>query len=260
MDTHMGGSSDAGTQTKAAKQGATEVGQGLKVTIPKVIPKLYNNNYTVTLTYADNYRYDVDAAGTTSYGQTFRMNSVFDPDYTGTGHQPLCRDLWASQYDYYAVLACRYKIRLYNCCQGGTTYTAVGTAEQNIGAVNVTIMPSTNLTDFNASTGGDIFPTAEMKNTRTWMLAPDRTLEIDGELTPGDFIVDAKDSDSDPTWTAVGSNATVNRFLGMIITPCQWQGLVGINRAAYSAIQAQVILEYDVQFTQVATTNRQFAS
>lgn len=262
MDTEMahapiqsGGSTQG--HGRAAAEGAKQVGMGLQVTRPpKSIPKLYNNNYTVTLTYADNYRYDVDQAGTTSYGQTWRMNSLFDPDLTGTGHQPLCRDLWASQYDYYAVLACRYTIRLYNANDDGITYTATGTSQQRPGAVNVTTIATTSTTDIAASSGGDIYPIAEMKNTRTWMLPPDTSLEIKGELTPGDFLVDAKDADSDATWTAVGSNPTVGRYLGLVITGCQWTGLVGISHATFSAIQAQVILEYDVQFTQVSTTNR----
>lgn len=256
MDVSMG-TENKGTQ---AQQGAKQVGVGLEVTKPPgKIPHLYNNNYTVRLTYADNYRYDVDNAGSTTFGQTFRVNTIFDPDLTGTGHQPMFRDVWASQYDYYAVLACHYTIRLYNACEGGTTYTAVGTAAQRIGAVNVTTIASTNTNDLSAGSG-EVYPLAEMKNTRTWLLAPDDTLEIKGTLTPGDFIVDAKDADSDATWTAVNSNPTVGRYLGLLLSGAQWTGLTGVNRAPFSAIQAQVILEFDVQFTQVSQSLRSVPS
>ena len=99
--------------TSAAKQGANEVGAGLQVTIPRAIPHGYNNNYTVRLTYADAFNLLItNAGGGTSH--TFRTNSIYDPDYTATGHQPLMRDLWASQYDYYTVLACHYEIQIYN--------------------------------------------------------------------------------------------------------------------------------------------------
>jgi hypothetical protein len=42
------------------------------------------------------------AAGTTSYTQFF-INSIFDPDYTSTGHQPLTHDQWALFYNHYVV-------------------------------------------------------------------------------------------------------------------------------------------------------------
>lgn len=34
----------------------------------------------------------------------FRMNSAFDPDYTGTGHQPMLYDQYAALYNRYCVL------------------------------------------------------------------------------------------------------------------------------------------------------------
>lgn len=42
----------------------------------------------------------------------FRLNSIFDPDLTGTGHQPYYRDqLVAMGYEYYAVYACTVTLR-----------------------------------------------------------------------------------------------------------------------------------------------------
>jgi len=40
---------------------------------------------------------------------TFRSNSIYDPDYTGTGHQPRSHDQWAQYYKYYRVLSCYVK-------------------------------------------------------------------------------------------------------------------------------------------------------
>ncbi len=44
----------------------------------------------------------------------FRWNSIFDPDFTGVGHQPLYRDTFAGIYDHYAVISCVAKITLVN--------------------------------------------------------------------------------------------------------------------------------------------------
>ena len=53
MDTPMTESRSSGTQTNkrsrsAAADGATEVGQGALITIPRNIPRGFNDNYTVT--------------------------------------------------------------------------------------------------------------------------------------------------------------------------------------------------------------------
>lgn len=258
----MSESRSTGTQTNKRSRladAAEQVGQGLAVTIPKSVPHLWNNTYTVRLTYADNYRHDVAISGAASAVQTFRMNSIFDPDITGTGHQPLLRDLWASQYDYYAVLQCDYKIRMYNAFSDSVTFTAVGTSAQKVGSLNVSLLKqTTNASDYTSN--GLVYPIAEQKNVETRFLIPDDATEFVGSLTQGDFILDAKDSDSDPTWTAVGSNPTIARSFGYVITPAQWTGLVGVSETPYASVQVQVIIDYTVQFTQMNQTLRVAAS
>lgn len=251
----MSESRSAGTQTNKRKahavDGALEVGSGHALTIPKVIPHGFNTNYTVRLTYADTYRHDIQCAGVNT-GQTFRMDSIFDPDLTGTGHQPLLRDLWASQYDFYAVLACEYQIKMFNAAFDSTAYTAVGTSQQQNAAVSVITLATTNATDIsNAVSSGLIYPGAEMKNAQTHLLVPDDVITISGTLTPGDFIVDAVDSDNDRIWTAVGSNSAVPRIFGYVISPLQQSAPIGFAEQQYASIQVQVILNYTVQFTQM---------
>lgn len=257
MDVPMSTASTGNSNADAAKQ----VGQGLGVTIPRNVPNSYNNNYTVQLNYADNYRHDVANNGAATATQLFRMNGIFDPDYTGTGHQPFFRDMWASQYDYFAVLKCDYSIRMYNANAEAVTYTAVGTNAQRIGAVNVVqFLGTTNASDVSSAANGLIYPAAEMKNTNTYLLEPEGVLEFRGSLTQGDFMVDAKDADSDQTWVAVGSNPTVGRVFGYAISPAQWAAIVGISEASYSAIIVQVVLNYTVQFTQVNQALRSVSS
>ena len=257
MDTTM---SEA-TSNKRKREGAEQVGQGLQVTVPRNVPNSYNNNYTVQLNYADNYRHDIAQTGSTSAYQAFRMSGIFDPDRTGVGHQPFFRDMWASQYDYFAVLQCDYVIRMYNAFADPVTFTAVGTSAQRIGCVNVTqFLGTTNPADITTPSNGVIYPAAEMKNTNTYLLAPEDQLEIKGSLTQADFIVDAKDADSDQTWIAVGSNPTVDRIFGYVISPAQWTSLTGVSETPYSSIVVQVVLNYTVQFTQVNQSLRSVSS
>lgn len=266
MDTVMSSSTSTGTQTSsrggrsAAADGVKEAGQGLRPTIPKSIPHGWDNTYTVRLTYADNFRHDIAQNGGASVYQAFRVDSIFDPDATGSGHQPILRDLWASQYDFYTVLACDYKIRLYNANADPVTYTAVGTSAQRIGCINATLLRTLTAGDFGAAANGYIYPSGEMKNAMTSFLPPSESLEWNGTLTPGDLIVEAKDADSDAIWTAVGSNPTITRYIGYILSPAQWAALVGASETPYSTIQVQVILDYTVQFTQMNASLRTVSS
>jgi len=45
---------------------------------------------------------------------SFRANSIYDPNYTGTGNQPSMYDAFSSLYDVYAVWAVKYNVRIVN--------------------------------------------------------------------------------------------------------------------------------------------------
>lgn len=46
--------------------------------------------------------------------QVFRGNSIFDPDLTGVGHQPMAHDQWGNLYLRYRVLGSRIKLTAIN--------------------------------------------------------------------------------------------------------------------------------------------------
>lgn len=258
-DSDMGESRTSGTQTTAAKEGAKQVGQGLTVTVPRNIPHGYNNNYTVRLTYADVTNHTFSGAGG-SGSIYWSTNSIYDPYASGGGHQPLMRDLWASQYDYYTVLACHYHIEIYNCAYDSIGWTVVGTNQQKVSGCIVTMIPTTNTSDITNAASGLIYPAVEMKNTQSKALWPEGIIEFDGTLTPGDFIVDAKDADSDQTWTSVGSNPTVQRYLGLAYNSNNSTSFSGATEAPFTNLQIFVKLDYDVQFTQLNQTLRAASS
>lgn len=65
-----------------------------------------------TLKYADTGTITCSTGGVGL--QVFRANSIFDPDATNVGHQPMYRDTYAAIYDQYAVVSATFKIRLMN--------------------------------------------------------------------------------------------------------------------------------------------------
>lgn len=57
---------------------------------------------TLTLSLANSYQY------------VFNLNSIWDPNRTGTGHQPFGFDQLAALYNCYRVIACKYIINGYS--------------------------------------------------------------------------------------------------------------------------------------------------
>lgn len=67
----------------------------------------------VKLNYSDVITITPGALGYVAV-HSFRANSIYDPDYTGGGHQPLFRDEMANIYDHYVVLGSRITCTFYS--------------------------------------------------------------------------------------------------------------------------------------------------
>ncbi len=94
-------------------------------------------------------RYHMTTALTSTTGNTarqiFRWNSIFDVDFTGTGHQPLYHDTYQAIYNHYVVVKAHARIKFINTSvspvlvgivtdDSTTTSTTLDTlAEQNTG-------------------------------------------------------------------------------------------------------------------------------
>lgn len=69
---------------------------------------MYSSMCGLPITKTVNMPYHMEFV-TSSAGityQTFRSNSIYDPDYTYGGHQPRSHDQYAAYYKYYRVLSC----------------------------------------------------------------------------------------------------------------------------------------------------------
>jgi hypothetical protein len=60
---------------------------------------------------------DVIHLSGTAAQYTFRANSLFDPDYTSAGHQPLYFDQFTASYQRYRVYSCKIKLHSVNNSQ-----------------------------------------------------------------------------------------------------------------------------------------------
>lgn len=77
------------------------------------------------LRYCDTITLDAGAGTLASH--KFRANSLFDPDFTGTGHQPMGFDQMALLYNHYAVLGSKIT------CNFTASGTSATTAQSHVG-------------------------------------------------------------------------------------------------------------------------------
>jgi len=70
--------------------------------------KMFPKTQLVELTYCDEVEIPNIVAGSAPY--KFRLNSIFDPDMTATGHQPRGHDQWNAIYNKYCVIGAVVKV------------------------------------------------------------------------------------------------------------------------------------------------------
>jgi len=88
-----------------------------------------------TLVYQD--KYNLATSSGAGVMQVFRANSIFDFDYSGTGHQPMFRDQIVAMYQYYQVVQTRVR---YEWSTSNTNNGLVGFCAYNS-------IPPTNYTE-----------------------------------------------------------------------------------------------------------------
>lgn len=71
-------------------------------------PTPFSNTKTVTLKYSDTQVYNPTLGGIVT--NIYRLNSCFDPDQTGVGHQPRAFDEYMNLYERYEVLSAKGKV------------------------------------------------------------------------------------------------------------------------------------------------------
>lgn len=76
----------------------------------------------VKMRYADQF---LAAPSTPNYwSNTFRCNSINDPDYTNIGHQPLGHDQWLQFYNHYIVIGSKIRVTAIRSVGADTSFPA----------------------------------------------------------------------------------------------------------------------------------------
>lgn len=179
------------------------------------------------LRYCESYTLSVTSG---SIGkQVNSLNSIFDPDQTGSGHQPMYRDTYAAIYDQYAVVSSRITVTYVNL------FTATGV---HIGLVK----------DDNTTTSSTYSTLMEQNMGKHTLLST-----RDGALSSKTMSLTfdcKKDLGIDPyaseTYkTDLGSNPTETYDCLSWATP--------VDGTSTGSVQIAVEIEYLVLFTELST-------
>ncbi len=117
----------------------------------------FAENYRVRLKYCDKVQLTTTGSVNTAVAYTFRLGSLYDPDYTGTGHQPYMYDQLTTIYNKYIVEKVDYRVRFRQIASSPITSLWCG----------LSLLTDTNVA---ASASGDTLN--EIRERSTALLAP----------------------------------------------------------------------------------------
>ena len=203
--------------------------------VPGRIANQMSDYATYTLRYTELFA-GVDISS--NWTKQFRINSIFDPNYTDGGHQPMGRDLLATVYNYYRVLKTEISCELarpgyYSDGNGPTFGFIEPVIIGDLVGTGVSTIPT------NVATLG------ETKRGRCW-LAPsqDSVTKWDRTIYPGllDETIDtngATDQTLLSIWTPMGSNPAEEQYYTIMAD-------VTTGNSNYATVLVQI--KYTVQF------------
>ncbi len=117
----------------------------------------FAENYRVRLRYCDRVQLTTAGSVNTATTYSFRLGSLFDPDYTGTGHQPYQYDQLTTVYNKYVVEKVDFRVRFRQVASSPITSLWCG----------YSLLTDTNA---NASANGDTLN--EIRERSTALVAP----------------------------------------------------------------------------------------
>jgi len=88
----------------------------------------FGNRATVKMIYSEKFNLGGALLGAANVYQ-FRLNSIFDPNFTGSGHQPTTHDQLSVIFEEYTVTDVRYKISFVNSSTTVAGLVAIQTAD-----------------------------------------------------------------------------------------------------------------------------------
>jgi hypothetical protein len=100
------------------------------------------NQLRTNLVYYDTVTLDpqINALGVANTYHQFRANSLYDPDLSGIGHQPMFHDNYSQLYQKYRVISSKIKVKILETKFGGVIPDDVGTGHTDVPSMAYRLM------------------------------------------------------------------------------------------------------------------------
>lgn len=171
---------------------------------------IVSNRQIVKLKYSEFFSLDPGINTAATY--TFGANCMYDPNITGTGHQPLGFDQWMAFYNHFTVIGARIKATFVSAAAGatdGTTLCGVEIAPSSTATTNMNNLVEQGRARYRTVTNS----TAEQKNVVTTQVSIKKFLGknnlIDDTATQGSISSDPDEKVFFHVF-AMGVNQTIN--------------------------------------------------
>jgi len=185
-----------------------------------------------TLRYAETISFTTGTAGVVGATNVFLLNSIYDPNSTGVGHQPYGHDQLATWYSKYLVLGARVKLV---CTTPG-------------GSAELSVVWKVESNAFASIAGMSIDRCTETPMIGTAFVGPsgnDRSLILNMNLTPWKILGITHQQYRDQ-YTTYGAAMSANPSS----SPTLEIGLASMSGAAGTALTVQVIIDFTCEFSE----------
>lgn len=186
-----------------------------------------------SLTYADIITL-APATAITQY--TFRGNSIYDPDQTSTGHQPLYHDQMAQLYSRYRVYGSSIQLAIVN--------------QQVASALQMTVIPASDIITFTGSTYPPEYPYA--KKARLIGVGGIFTSEVVHRMTTSEILGLRSREILDQDYSALMNANPSSEWYWQVV-------LQNLSSAQDVDCSLQVTIRYDVEFYDRVTITPSYA-
>jgi hypothetical protein len=192
-----------------------------------------------TLRYAQTFSLTTGAAGLVGTVQSMMLNSCYDPNYSGTGHQPYGYDQIVQFYQQYFVHSCRYTL-ICNTIGGTAEVCVCLQIFPTAGGVSIAGISTDAATEKSTVS---TFPVGSSGNVRTRSVSGEVKIAQIFGLTPAQYA-----AQTDVYGAAVTSNPSLGAYLEV--------GIGSYSGTAGESLAVQIILDQDVEFWQPKTLSQ----
>lgn len=203
--------------------------QRAKVHVPRVLT--FSNNIVPKTNKIKLYyhgTFDLSIITGIMHKHSFQVNSLFDPDVTGGGHQPYGRDQWAVLYSRYLVNSCKVTAKFYNNVTGQPHYVGLTLDRDNVLSGNVDTVIE------------------KQKGTKSTILRGNTNAQSNLSLTYNvkTFFDVVQPKDQHQMGAAFGAAPTLPAYL------VAWAQIYDAGSTSTQELTCSIALEYDVTLLQ----------